>query len=675
MLNKPFLIVLVALLALVVSVGSAKPTVLAHGGGDTIHACVNKVGLVRVVGMDENCRKPETLIHLLKTENIHTPEGGVQEFHVAGGIHAPGGGFKAGNTTSYLDGVIVLSAPSRSLSIKTPGGTAIQGIELTHGTGTSWGIGIMGSSNSNPGAFTIETGGLTKLLVDDTNGNVGIGTTKPGEALQVMGTVDATHFTEGGGNTLTNNISGKAAALAADPDDCVVGEFAHAIAANGDLSCALPPPIPNDLTVENLTVNGGNFFQTSTSPTIAGSVRDSAQLGGTHSVYVSGKYAYVAASNSNRLTIVDVSDPSAPTIAGSVQNGLLFGARSVYVSGKYAYVAAFDADRLTIVDVSDPSAPTITGSVQDGRLNGAFSVYVSGKYAYVAAVNVSRLTIVDVSDPSAPTIAGSVQNGLLIRARSVYVSGKYAYVAAPNAARLTIVDVSDPSAPTIAGSAQDGRLDGAGSVYVSGKYAYVAASNSNRLTIVDVSDPSAPTIAGSVQDGRLGGIHSVYVSGKYAYVAASNSNRLTIVDVSDPSAPTIAGSTENGLLTGASSVYVSGKYAYVAAFNADRLTIVDISGIDAPAATIGDISASTIEVTDNVDVGNNLYVRNGVNVGPGGLLSDGEITTSTYIQLALTSGAPPEADCDNETEAGRMKFDSTSDLLYICSGASGWVEK
>jgi hypothetical protein len=45
---------------------------------------------------------------------------------------------------------------------------------------------------------------------------------------------------------------------------------------------------------------------------------------------------------------------------------------------------------------------------------------------------------------------------------------------------------------------------------------------------------------------------------------------------------------------------------------------VDISGIDAPAATIGDISASTIEVTENVDVGNNLYVRNAVNVGPGG---------------------------------------------------------
>jgi hypothetical protein len=148
----------------------------------------------------------------------------------------------------------------------------------------------------------------------------------------------------------------------------------------------------------------------------------------------------------------------------------------------------------------------------------------------------------------------------------------------------------------------------------------VAASEADSLTIVDVSDPSSPAIAGSVSDGGvlLDGARSVYVSGEYAYVAAFTAGSLTIVDVSDPSDPSFAGSVRDIQLDGARSVYVSGKYAYVAAAFADSLTIVDISGIDAPAATIGDISASTIEVTENVDVGNNLYVRNAVNVGPGG---------------------------------------------------------
>ena len=139
------------------------------------------------------------------------------------------------------------------------------------------------------------------------------------------------------------------------------------------------------LTVDNdgnLSLAGGTFLQTSISPTSAGSISDGS-LNTARSVYVSGEYAYVAASEADSLTIVDVSDPSSPAIAGSVSDGgvLLDGARSVYVSGKYAYVAASSADRLTIVDVSDPSAPTIAGSVSSGQLNGARSVYVSGKYA------------------------------------------------------------------------------------------------------------------------------------------------------------------------------------------------------------------------------------------------------------------------------------------------------
>ena len=184
------------------------------------------------------------------------------------------------------------------------------------------------------------------------------------------------------------------------------------------------------LTVDNdgnLSLAGGTFLQTSISPTSAGSISDGS-LNTTRSVYVSGKYAYVAASEADSLTIVDVSDPSSPAIAGSVSDGgvLLDGARSVYVSGEYAYVAAFTAGSLTIVDVSDPSDPSFAGSVRDIQLDGARSVYVSGKYAYVAASSADRLTIVDVSDPSAPTIAGSVSSGQLNGARSVYVSGKYA---------------------------------------------------------------------------------------------------------------------------------------------------------------------------------------------------------------------------------------------------------
>jgi hypothetical protein len=53
---------------------------------------------------------------------------------------------------------------------------------------------------------------------------------------------------------------------------------------------------------------------------------------------------------------------------------------------------------------------------------------------------------------------------------------------------------------------------------------------------------------------------------------------------------------------------------------------------------------------------------------------------SGYTQIDVLTSAPPAADCDAESEAGRMKFHKTTDILYICSGyicsgLSGWVSK
>ena len=78
--------------------------------------------------------------------------------------------------------------------------------------------------------------------------------------------------------------------------------------------------------------------------------------------------------------------------------------------------------------------------------------------------------------------------------------------------------------------------------------------------------------------------------------------------------------------------------------------------------------------------GSNLLVErmridNAGNVGIHTTSPQSALQVSGYTQIDLTSGAPPSGDCNAESEAGRMKFDSTADLLYICSGLSGWVAK
>ena len=56
---------------------------------------------------------------------------------------------------------------------------------------------------------------------------------------------------------------------------------------------------------------------------------------------------------------------------------------SVFVSGRYAYVASYNNDSLAIFDVSDPNNLVAKGSTS-ANLGWPASVYVAGRYAYVA---------------------------------------------------------------------------------------------------------------------------------------------------------------------------------------------------------------------------------------------------------------------------------------------------
>ena len=121
-------------------------------------------------------------------------------------------------------------------------GTTVAGARLT----------VRGAGTSSAAALRIaDTQGTSRLLVQD-DGNLGIGTTSPLEAV---------HITSGS--------------------------------------------LRQDSAVD---------------PVIVGSVYNATALDGAHSVYVSGRYAYVASSLGNRLTVVDVSNASNPQVVGSVYN-------------------------------------------------------------------------------------------------------------------------------------------------------------------------------------------------------------------------------------------------------------------------------------------------------------------------------------------------------------------
>jgi len=413
------------------------------------------------------------------------------------------------------------------------------------------------------------------------------------------------------------------------------------LSANGNVGIGTAAP------TAKLHIDKGNLLQTNPQPTLKSSTSSSTYLDGVADVYVSGKYAYLTASAGDCLTIFDVSDPEDPVYESSYCNSTYLDfAFSVKVVGKYAYVTAPGVDALTIIDVSNPNSPTYVGSyISSTYLDMPQDVYVSGKYAYVTSYLGDKLTIIDISDPTNPTYVGSYSNSTYLDAPiGVYVKGKYAYVAASGFTgtndRLTIIDISDPTNPTYVGSYNNSTyLDYPQHVYVSGKYAYVTVDNSNRLTILDVSDPTNPTYVGSYQStDYLEGPRRVVISGDYAYIAVCVDGKFTILDVSDPTSPTYV-SSYNLTANGPYGVYVSGKYAYVVEDGTDSFHIFDISGINTPTAKIGAMWTSHLKVSENGEIGNNLYVRNGFNVGPGGIYSQGRISifeTSSISALTVT---------------------------------------
>ncbi len=519
------------------------------------------------------------------------------------------------------------------------------------------------------------------LSIDASNGNVGIGTTTPSEKLNVLSDTASTTLISNLINSehVFNDSSGlegigSGMLFSAEADDDSIVNIGQVASVFNNASSTAPHTdlrfytrnegdlaeraridkegnvgIGTTSPTEKLTLAGhSNFLQKSGDPAHMGAIDDDAntELDGAWTIHVSGKYAYVVGDDDDGVEVLDISDPTNPTHVGAITDDAdtaLDGANSIYVSGKYAYVASASDDGVEVLDISDPTNPTHVGAIDDNSttaLDGAYSIYVSGKYAYVAGYIDDGVEVLDISDPTDPTHVGAITDDAdtaLDKANSIYVSGKYAYVAAYADDGVEVLDISDPTNPTHVGAITDDadtELDGTHSIYVSGKYAYVAAAADDGVEVLDISDPTDPTHVGAIDDNsttELDGAFSIYVSGKYAYVVGDDDDGVEVLDISDPTNPTHVGAITDDAdteLDGARSIYVSGKYAYVGARDDDGVEVLDIPGLDVPSAHIGDVAAGTLDVWENAVVENNLYAQGGLNVGPGGILTNGLISVS-----------------------------------------------
>ena len=142
-------------------------------------------------------------------------------------------------------------------------------------------------------------------------------------------------------------------------------------------------------------------------------------------------YAYVA--DTFRVTIVDISDLANPLFVGSSE--MERDAADIEVSGKYAYVA--DAENgLVILNISNPTIPTIVGHFDT---SAAWGIALFENYVLISD-GLDGIIAIDVSDPINPILAGSYDTPGY--ASSINIDENLAYVADD---RLVILNIGTSS--------------------------------------------------------------------------------------------------------------------------------------------------------------------------------------------------------------------------------------
>ena len=306
-------------------------------------------------------------------------------------------------------------------------------------------------------------------------------------------------------------------------------------------STATPAPMPQP--------------QRSWGPIPAANVELVGQIGGTvNAVALQGQYAYIG--EGPRLTILDVSDPASPALAGTTEllPDIVTG---VAVAGQVAYIVERSCG-IRVIDLSVPGHPAAVGSC----IAAAEAISIAGRYAYAAG---GTFTVLDLADPLHPTKIGQYDSSGF--ASSVAAVDSFAYVADADGG-LRVVDVSTPSEPKEVGFLQMGNH--AEGVAVSGHFAYLADSYTG-VHVIDVSDPAAPTEVGQV--ATSGQASGVTVVDNVAYVA-DNDGGLLMLDVSDPPHPRSLAVFDSAGRP--ANVATSGNLAYVAA-GPGGLRVVDVS--------------------------------------------------------------------------------------------------
>lgn len=251
----------------------------------------------------------------------------------------------------------------------------------------------------------------------------------------------------------------------------------------------------------NIAINGSKAYVTTKSNTAELQIVDitnPASMGSPQSVDLSGNSDAngVAISGTTAFVTRDAGfeefhavNSSSPYTQKSVLE-LTYNAKEIYINGNYAYIASADnSQELKVVNISNPSSPTLAGGYDEPSvITDGITVTGYGHYVFLGKSD-GKVQIFDISTPTSPQKVGQYDAVQQVNDLAVDASRNLVFaVTSTGSKELQIIDVTNPSQPALRGyyDASD-TLNGVAYDVTRNLIYVVGASNQNNFCSIEPS--------------------------------------------------------------------------------------------------------------------------------------------------------------------------------------------